>query len=90
MIETPENKDKFEQIYYKYRDLMYYVADQKLSNHHDSEDAVHQAFVLIIKDNCKFSNLSLHLAYAWNGHVMSRCVMDLFSHRDLVEAYPSN
>lgn len=81
MIETPENKDKFEQIYYKYRDLMYYVADQKLSNHHDSEDAVHKAFVLIIKDYCKFSNLSLHLAYTWNSHIMSRCNGFIFSQR---------
>ena len=57
MIETPEDKDKFEQIYYKYRDLMYYVANQKLNNHHDAEDAVHQAFVSIIKHISKINDI---------------------------------
>lgn len=33
MRETPEENDKFEQIYYKYRALMSYVANLKLHNH---------------------------------------------------------
>ena len=35
-----EQKDKFEQVYYKYRNLLYYVAYEILQNERDAEDAV--------------------------------------------------
>ncbi len=56
MIEAPENKDKFEQIYLKYRYLMLHVAKGILQNHHDAEDAVHEAFLAIIRNLEKFSD----------------------------------
>lgn len=49
MLETPEEKSKFEQIYLEYRDLMFYIANRILHDQHDSEDAVHEAFLKIIK-----------------------------------------
>ena len=41
MLDTPEEKIWFEQIYLKYRGLMYHVADGILHNSQDAEDAVH-------------------------------------------------
>lgn len=49
MLDTPEEKMRFEQIYLKYRGLMYRVADSILRNRQDAEDAVHNAFLRIIK-----------------------------------------
>lgn len=49
MLETPEEKSKFEQIYLEYRDLMFYISNRILLNQQDSEDAVHEAFLKIIK-----------------------------------------
>lgn len=86
MIETPEDKDKFEQIYYKYRDLMYYVANQKLNNHHDSEDAVHQAFVSIIKHISKIKDIDSPKTRSFIVLITERKAIDLMrtSHRDKV------
>ena len=50
MIETPEDRSKFEIIYEKYRDYMYRVAFAILNNQEDAEDAVHYAFVKIAKN----------------------------------------
>ena len=50
MIETPEEKSKFEQIYLQYKGLMFHVAFQILHNEQDAEDAVHQAFVKIAEN----------------------------------------
>ena len=50
MIETPEDRSKFEQIYDKYLGLMYHVAHRILGNREDTEDAVHQAFVSIAEN----------------------------------------
>jgi len=50
MIEAPDDQLKFERVYQKYRFLMLHVANQILRNHHDAEDAVHQAFVSVIEN----------------------------------------
>ena len=47
MIESEEDKSKFEAIYNKYRYLMFSVANRVLNNQYDAEDAVHQAFISI-------------------------------------------
>ena len=56
MLDTPEEKVKFEQIYLKYQGLMYQVADGILHNRQDAEDAVHNAFLRIIKKISRFQN----------------------------------
>ena len=56
MLDTPEEKIRFEQIYLNYRGLMYHVADQILHNRQDAEDAVHNAFLKIIRKFSKFQN----------------------------------
>lgn len=50
MIETDEDKFQFEQLYLKYRWLMYSVANRIVENKQDAEDAVHQAFVSIAEN----------------------------------------
>ena len=49
MIETEEERSKFEKIYIQYRRLMYSVAFRVLNNSEDAEDAVHTAFIRIAK-----------------------------------------
>ena len=56
MLDTPEEKIRFEQIYLKYRGLMYHVAEDILHNRQDAEDAVHNAFLRIIKKFSRFQN----------------------------------
>ena len=50
MLETPEAKSKFEQLYLEYKGLMFHVAYEILHNEQDAEDAVHQAFVSIAEN----------------------------------------
>ena len=59
MLDTPEEKLRFEEIYQKYRGLMYHVADGILRNRQDAEDAVHNAFLQIIKHFRRFQNFPL-------------------------------
>ena len=56
MLDTPEEKIRFEQIYLKYRGLMYHVADGILHNRQDAEDAVHNAFLKVAKNFSKFQD----------------------------------
>ena len=50
MIGSEKDREKFEQLYFKYRNLMYYLAFRITNNQEDAEDAVHQAFVYIIEN----------------------------------------
>ena len=47
MIETNEDKSKFEEIYQEYRNLMYYVAYKRMLHELDAEDVVHHGYLII-------------------------------------------
>ena len=55
IIETDEDKSKFEQIYETYRGLMFHTAFKVLTHEQDAEDAVHHAFVKIAENITKIS-----------------------------------
>lgn len=44
LMDAAEERSKFEQLYARYRQLMFYTAFQILKRPQDAEDAVHQAF----------------------------------------------
>ena len=48
MIDSPDGKSKFETIYHKYRDVMFYAAYKILLDACDAEDIVHESFLKII------------------------------------------
>lgn len=48
LIDTEEDKRKFEHIYLSHRQTMFWIANRILKNYHSAEDAVHQAFLRII------------------------------------------
>ena len=56
MLETPEEKVRFEEIYLKYRSAMFHVAESILHNDQDAEDAVHNAFLQMIKRFSRIQN----------------------------------
>ncbi|MGM9889868.1 MAG: RNA polymerase sigma factor [Floccifex porci] len=58
MIDSPEKRTIFEELYIKYKNLMFYVANQILHNSSDSEDAVHQAFVKIAENIEKIQDVN--------------------------------
>ena len=49
MLDTPEEKDKFEYIYTHYRALMFHVANEVLEDEYAAEDAVQDTFLRIIR-----------------------------------------
>ena len=56
-LETPDDKARFEQLYRTYCGLMIAVAMRIVGNYLDAEDAVHQAFLAILKNMDKVSDV---------------------------------
>ena len=53
----PGGKSKFEELYYQYRKLMHWRAKQILNDDMLAEDAVHEAFIKIIRHMNKISEV---------------------------------
>jgi RNA polymerase sigma-70 factor (ECF subfamily) len=58
LLDTAEEKSDFEELYYNYRDLMYYVANKLLHDTQLAEDAVHDAFIRIANNFSKINAVS--------------------------------
>lgn len=58
MIDTDEGKNKFEMVYTKYKDLLYYIAHTILKDVQLSEDAVQDAFFALAKNMKNFQSQS--------------------------------
>ena len=50
LIDEPDDKEKFEELYYKYRQLMFSVAYKKLADKGMAEDCVQEAFLYVAKN----------------------------------------
>lgn len=50
-------ENKFEEVYYQYKDLMYYIAYEVLRNVRDAEDAVQESFLRIVKNMSKIGEV---------------------------------
>ena len=57
MLDTPEDKLTFEQLYKEYKSIMYNFAYEILKDEYLAEDAVHNAFLSLIKSFDKINKM---------------------------------
>ena len=94
MIESEEDKSKFEAIYNKYRQLMFVAANRILKNQYDAEDAVHQAFVSIIDNLSKVKEVNCPETRSYVVIITENKAIDIIRSRkrlageDLTETLP--
>lgn len=65
LLDTQEDKEKFEQLYALYSKKMYKVAYQILRNRHDAEDAVHDSVIAIIDNLEKIKKINCHETWSY-------------------------
>lgn len=90
MIESQDDRHKFERIYARYRNLMYHVAYRILGNPQDAEDAVHQAFVSIIQNIHKFVQIDCPETRSFIVIMTERKAIDLIRIRHSEKILPLN
>ena len=84
MIESEDDKSKFEKIYERYRGLMFYTAMQILNHKQDAEDAVHQAFVSIIENLDKISEPECPKTRAYVVIIAERKALDIIRRKSKI------
>lgn len=78
MLDTPEERSKFERIYYAYRGLMFHTANRILRNEQDAEDAVQQAFFAVIDHLDKFSEAVCPKSRSLAVTIVERKAIDMY------------
>lgn len=78
LIDSDEEQSKFEQIYHKYKGLMFYIANGILQNEHDAEDAVHQAFIKIAENMKKIGEVDCPKTKGFIVTIVENKAIDLY------------
>lgn len=98
MIESGEDKRKFEKLYKEYRQIMFYIANRILRDEYLSEDVVHQSFIRIMKNLDKIGEVESRKTKAFVIVVVENIAIDFYRKRskenrvsfDEVEIYISD
>ena len=78
MLDTQEEKSKFEEIYIQYRKLMFVCAKSILKDDALAEDAVHNAFIKIIRHLKKISYIKCNQTKHFVVIVVESCAKDIY------------
>ncbi|MCC0654869.1 sigma-70 family RNA polymerase sigma factor [Clostridioides sp. ES-S-0005-03] len=81
IINSEEERNKFEDIYIKYKKLMFYVANQILKDEALSEDAVHNAFLKIIDNLDKINDVNSPKTKGFVVIIVKRISINIYNKR---------
>ena len=81
MIDAPEDRSKFEQIYMEYRSMMFHIANRILTNEQDAEDAVHEAFLKIAENIEKIGDPKCPKTQGYIVTIVENKAIDLYRRR---------
>ena len=84
MLETENEKDKFSELYIKYKDLMYVIAFRVLNNQADAEDAVHQSFLKNIDNLDKIGSIESPKTKSFVAVICERTAIDILRKRNKI------
>lgn len=60
LIDDYENKERFKQLYHKYKGLMAHIASKKVESQEDIEDVLQDSFLYIAKNFSKVGDINLN------------------------------
>lgn len=81
MIDTPEDRSKFEFLYMEYCGLMFHVANKILHNEQDAEDTVHQAFLKVAENIEKIGDPKCPKTQGYIVTIAENKAIDLYRRR---------
>ena len=81
ILESKEDKSKFEQIYITYKQTMFYSANRILKDEYLAEDVVHQAFLRIIDNLSKIDKIDCHKTKVFIVIIVENIAIDFYRKR---------
>ncbi len=81
LLDTQEEKSKMEKLYHTYKGLMLKVAYDILKDHELANDALHNAFLKIVKHLNKIDEISCHKTKAYMVIVVENVSRNMYNKR---------
>ncbi len=81
MIQSEEDKNKFEEIYNTYRQTMFYLANRIVRDQYLAEDIVHQAFLKIMDNLDKINEINCHKTNGFIVVIVENLSIDFYRKR---------
>ena len=81
MLDTEEEKSKFEKVYFKYRQLMFQVANGILKDEYLAEDVVHKSFIKIMKHLDEIKEIECPKTKGFIVIIVKHTAIDLYRKR---------
>ena len=81
MIQSEEDRSKFEEIYTTYRQTMLYVANRIVRDQYLAEDIIHQAFLKIIDNLDRINETNCHKTKGYIVVIVQNLSIDFYRKR---------
>ncbi len=78
LIESESDKHKFEQIYFRYKDLMFNISYSYLNEYHAANDSVQEALLRIAKSIHKFEQIDSEEAFGLISVITKFAALDTY------------
>ncbi len=78
LMDSTDDRTKFERVYQSYKGLMFYTANRILNNPQDTEDAVHTAFVKIAENISKIQEAVCPKTKVFVVTIVENTAIDLY------------
>ncbi len=88
MLPDSSDRAKLEQVYLRYRGLMFHVASRILNNVSDAEDAVHQSFISIAEHIEKISSPVCTKTQSFVVTIVERKAIDIYRRKTRQRVVP--
>lgn len=90
LLDTAEDKSKFEELYNLYRQDMYKTAYCILKNHYEAEDAVHEAFMIVVKNINKITQVNCPRTRGYLIIIVKNLALKIYNKRKRTESIDDN
>ena len=87
LIDSPEDKSRFEKMYNEYERLLFYVARKRLGDNHLAEDAVNEAFIRIIKNFDKIEEIICPRTKKYVVVIVRNVCADIYAKRHRIDEF---
>lgn len=85
LLDTAEEKNKFEKLYFLYRQDMYKTAYGVLQDSFEAEDVVHEAFLIVIKKLNKISEIKCPQTHAFLIIIVKNLALKIYNQRKKIK-----
>lgn len=89
LIDTPEEKLRFEELYHEYERLLFYIAKKRLGDDHLAEDAVHETFIRVIRHFDEIDEICCPRTKRYLVVILKNICTDIYAKRKRQPDYPA-